>query len=371
MDANKEEFSVIDHMESRRKDGEHNPLTATFELTQKCNLRCCHCYLEHRQEGSELPASRWLAFIDEVADFGAYFASFTGGEVFLRPDLLEIARCALKRGIFFQFQTNGTYIDAEMAAVIQDLQPTKVEISIYGPNGAIHDRITGIRGSFDKSMRAIELLRKRNINVILKASVMPENKNHVQAMRKLADDAGLWIMFDANIMPGVFGSEKPLTYRMNNDEYRDYMIAENWGNAPGKELQHIRDDISRPDRRVLCTAAKKRFTITAIGEIIPCPIWRQSCGSLLDQSLASIWYGEKMTEMRKLKFEDLKNCASCKTYESCTRCAGLAFLESGDYRSCPQESLRVSSLLNQLRAEKQKSSNNDSDISSPGPGHDE
>lgn len=350
----KKNRSLIELMESRKQDGELNPLTATFELTHACNLRCCHCYLEHRQEGAELSTRQWLSFIDQTVDLGCYFAGFTGGEIFQRQDFLEIARYALKRGIFFQLQTNGTYIDAEMAAIVHDLQPTKVEISIYGPNAEIHDRVTGVRGSFDKSIRAVELLHERNINLFIKTTVMPENKDHIPAMRKMADDLGVWIMVDPVVMPGVFGSQKPLDYRMSDHEYRDYMISEQWDSTPGKELENIIKDSNRPDRRVLCTAAKKRFTISAIGDVIPCPIWRYSCGSLLQQTLKSIWYGEPMSELRSLEFEDLKGCVNCETYESCTRCAGMAYMDTGDYRGCPQECIRASSLLHEVREERSK-----------------
>lgn len=341
--------SAIDLIRNRRQEDELAPLTATYELTMACNLRCSHCYLEHRPARDELTTRQWFGFIDQAADLGAFFGGFTGGEILCRPDFLEIAGYAFRRGIFFHLQTNGTLIDREMARRIHDLQPTKVEVSIYGASAGVHDAITGVPGSFVKSLKAVDLLHELGIRLFIKTTVMSGNWRDVPALRRLADEHGVWFMPDPVLVPGVFGSASPLNQRMNDDEYRRYMIAEGWDREPGKEFAELVEESSRPDRRVLCTAAKKRFTIAVDGEVIPCVMWRQSCGNLLNQSLESIWYGETMTGMRKLKFEDLQSCASCEHYLNCVRCAGLAYMETGDYRGCPSECRRMSSLLAELR----------------------
>ncbi len=347
-----EKKSLIDFVEERKAAGELIPLTATFELTHACNLRCCHCYLENCQGSSdELSTKQWLDCIDQAVDMGAFFGTFTGGEILLRDDFLEIARHALKRGIFFGMQTNGTRIDAPMADAILDLRPTKVEISLYGASDELHDRITGVSGSFEKSIKAIELLRQRGIRVGVKTSVMSENREEVPSIRKLAAGLEAWLSADPVIMPGVFGSGGNLSHRMNDDEYRKYMIAEGWGRTPGKEFEDLVQDIDRPDRRVLCPAAKKRFTITARGDVIPCPIWRHNCGNVKQRALETIWLGEEMARLRRIKFEDLKACTTCKTYECCVRCAGSAEMETGDYLGCPSESRRMSSILSEIRRE--------------------
>jgi radical SAM protein with 4Fe4S-binding SPASM domain len=296
-----------------------------------------------------MTTDQWLYCIDQAVDLGAYFASFTGGEILLRDDFLEIARHAFGRGVFFGLQTNGTRINAPMADAIRDLHPTFVEISLYGASSQSHDIITKVPGSFEKSITAIKLLRERDVKVGVKTSVMSANRDEVQSIRKIVTDLGALYTADPIIMPGIYGSQKTLSYRMNDDEYQDYMISEGWGNTPGKEVADLVRDINRPDHRVLCTTAKQRFSISARGDVIPCVIWRHSCGNLLKNNLESIWYGEEMSRFRRLKFEDLKQCVECETYDSCLRCAGLAELETGDYKGCPSESRRMSGLLSKIR----------------------
>lgn len=353
-----EKKSLIDSLEERKRNGELIPLTATFELTHACNLRCCHCYLENCQKSSdELSTGQWRACIDQAVDLGTYFAAFTGGEIFMRSDFLEIARHALKRGVFFGLQTNATRIDEPLADAIQDLHPTIVETSLYGAGAQSHDRITKVPGSFANTVAAIEMLRKREIKVGIKTTVMSANRDQVQLIRKIADDLGAAYSADPIVMPGAFGSQESVSCRMNDDEYRDYMISEGWGRVPDKEVEDLVRDKDRPDRRVLCTSAKKRYSISPRGDVIPCVIWRHSCGNLLQQDLESIWHGEEMSRLRQMKFEDLNECVTCDTYGSCLRCAGLAEMETGDYLGCPSESRRMSRLLDEIRHEHRENKN--------------
>ena len=251
-----ERKSLVDLMMKRKQDGELIPLTATFELTHACNLRCCHCYLENSQGSEdELTTDQWLSCIDQAVDLGAYFATFTGGEIFSRPDFLDIARYALKRGVFFALQTNGTRIDAEMADVVRDLHPTKVEISLYGASAEVHDGITGVPGSFRKSVKAIELLRNRDIKVGVKTTVMSMNRDQVQPIREMAAGLGAWLSADPVVMPGIKGGDEITSYRMDDDEYREYMISQGWERATCKVVEDLVRDNDMPDRWVLCPSA--------------------------------------------------------------------------------------------------------------------
>lgn len=345
-----EKKSLIDLVEQRKENGELVPLTATFELTQACNLRCRHCYLENCQGNrDELTTDQWRYCIDQAVDLGVYFGSFTGGEILMRDDFMDIARYAYRKGVFFGLQTNGTRIDAPMADAVKDLNPTKVEISLYGAGAQSHDGITQVPGSFVKSITAVELLLKRDIQVTIKMTVMSANKDQVQPLRKIVSDLGAGFSADPIVIPGMSGSQETASLRMDDDEFHDYMISEGWGSNADKEVDDLVKDGDRSDRRVLCTSAKKRFCISARGDVFPCIIWRHNCGNLLQSDLESIWLGVEMTLLRQLKFVDLKQCTKCDTYGSCVRCAGLAEIDTGDYKGCPSECRRMSRILSEIK----------------------
>ncbi|PYU41972.1 MAG: heme d1 biosynthesis radical SAM protein NirJ, partial [Acidobacteria bacterium] len=79
---------VMDRLISRTVE-KHRPLSVHFDLTYRCNERCVHCYLDHDNHG-ELTTAECLQVLDDLARSGALFLTFSGGEIFLRPDLYEI-----------------------------------------------------------------------------------------------------------------------------------------------------------------------------------------------------------------------------------------------------------------------------------------
>ena len=89
--------------------------------------------------------------------------------------------------------------------------------------------------------------------------------------------------------------------------------------------------------------------MSARGDVFPLVNWGDGCCKLKRQGLESIWFGETMTRFRELAFEDLEACVGCETYENCVRCAGLAEIETGDYRGCPSESRRLSRILTEIK----------------------
>ena len=66
------------------------PLGAQLDLTYRCNERCVHCYLDHEDHG-ELTFAEITGLLDQMAGAGVFFLTISGGEIFLRPDLFEIA----------------------------------------------------------------------------------------------------------------------------------------------------------------------------------------------------------------------------------------------------------------------------------------
>src|SRR5438067_1698897 len=99
------------------------PFRVLIELTHRCNLRCQHCYLDLLHPPEELSASEWKRVIDDMAASGTMFVTFSGGELFLRRDWLEIARHARARGLAVRLFTSGTRLTRADADAIAELRP--------------------------------------------------------------------------------------------------------------------------------------------------------------------------------------------------------------------------------------------------------
>lgn len=327
------------------------PTQVNLELTQECNLRCRHCYLEFKQEGGELTTAEWKSVLDQIAGMGTMFVVFTGGEIFCRPDFFEICRRAHDLGLFYHFQTNATFIDAAMADKVMELNPTKVEISIYGASAEVHDAITRVPGSFEKTLDAIRMLRERHVRIIIKTTVMKPNLDDLPAIAALAGRLGLGYVFDPVIMPGVHGSGLPAELRLSDDEMRRFMVDQGWDREPTGEIVEAREALADedPERRMSCSAARSRFAISATGDVHPCVLWRKSAGNVRRDSLADIWHGELFSGIREIQLNHLYICHSCSIIQTCIRCPAIAYLDSGDVLAEAAENCRINRLLREVQ----------------------
>jgi len=82
------------------------PLKANIELTQNCNLACSYCYLR-RSRYEPMSTEQVKQLLSDLATLGCMFLALTGGEPFLRRDLLEIIQCAESRRFTIRILTRS------------------------------------------------------------------------------------------------------------------------------------------------------------------------------------------------------------------------------------------------------------------------
>lgn len=80
-----------------------HPHVGGIELTPYCNLRCVHCYLQDQEKSTLLSTEEVELIIDKIFDAGVLFLYFTGGEIFTRPDFLDIYIYAKKRDLLSNY----------------------------------------------------------------------------------------------------------------------------------------------------------------------------------------------------------------------------------------------------------------------------
>ncbi len=156
-----------------------------WNVTQRCNLRCKHCYAAgEANPACELTTEEGLRAIDGFADFGCPVVLFSGGEPFLRADILELAGHARVRGLRVVFSTNGTCITPDLAHRIQALGVSYVGISIDGER-ATHDAFRGVPGAYDRSLETIRACRDAGVKVGLRVTLTRANAREIPAIFRL------------------------------------------------------------------------------------------------------------------------------------------------------------------------------------------
>jgi len=202
---------IMDRLIARTVE-KHRPLSVHFDLTYRCNERCVHCYLDHDDHG-ELTTAECLKVLHDLARSGALFLTFSGGEIFLRPDLYEILAAA--RGLHFDIslKTNALLVTPERAARLREFDVRRVQISVYSDIPAVHDAITKVPGSLLRTLAAIPILLEHGLQVKLACPLMQENLMAYRGVMALAEKLGIPYILDLTITPMMNGSGGPLAHR--------------------------------------------------------------------------------------------------------------------------------------------------------------
>ncbi|MFH0790395.1 MAG: radical SAM protein [Candidatus Omnitrophota bacterium] len=308
------------------------PKQCLFELTYRCNLRCKHCYLPiHRAK--ELNKKQIFDAIKQLKDLGYLFITFSGGEIFLRSDFFELAEYARRLNFAVRLFTNGTLIDENIAVGIKKLCPLSVEISLYGFKQN-HEAVTREKGSFDRTINAINILRDKSISVFVKTIVMKDNAVEIWNLKRFVRKnlKVFWRGIGGGVLicPTDDGNRSPLRYRLTDSQLKDYFKQESKEiKAMGTEVPFKEIQPNEP----LCGAGLSLCNITPNGQVNPCvQIRLKKNNNLKDDSLANILNKcREMNEFRGLVMSDRKDCLGCEFARFCFGCPGISKLEKGSF----------------------------------------
>jgi len=312
----------------RKYRDENRLYAAMVELTWKCQCRCIHCYIDERKCG-ELSTAETVGLLDQMKDEGIIDLGFTGGEVFLRKDLPTVIEETHARGFIFFLLTNGILIDETAADMLKKNGAHHVEMSLMGSCAETHDSIMRHPGAFDKTLQAVRLLRERNITVVLKNSVLRRNVEELEKTAALAEKEGALFNASVSILPTTAGSSGPQSLAIDFDTAArlDRMLTGS-GLIPGED--------GLRGAMLECNAGRTNCGISPDGDVYPCLIWRRPVGNIRTDSLKNIWHEKTdpyLETIRRTKPEQSSVCFICTHRDSCRRCPGMAWSETGDFRS--------------------------------------
>jgi MoaA/NifB/PqqE/SkfB family radical SAM enzyme len=308
----------------------HVPLAVLFEVTHRCNLGCEHCYLTEGPMGRPRPTREELTLdevrraLDQLAEAGTLFVSFTGGEVFVRRDFLEIVAHARSLGFSVTVFTTGTLLTPETAAALADLHPLSVEVSIYSARPEVHDRVTKIPGSHARSLRALRLLRERGVVILIKSPIMSLNADELGDLVALAEELGAGYGFDPMLMPRRDGDRAPLALAPSLAQMRRFLADP----VLARELHQPVKCLPEQGEE-LCGTGRRTCMISPYGDVFPCGVHPHPAGNLRERSFAEIWHGSPLLhDLRTKTVDDLRHGAKRLVG---FRCSALALIEDGDF----------------------------------------
>jgi radical SAM protein with 4Fe4S-binding SPASM domain len=324
----------------------HQPLSVHFDLTYRCNERCVHCYLDHDDHG-ELTTAECLTVMKDLASAGTLFLTFSGGEIFLRPDLYEILAEARRLHFDVSLKTNALLVTEERAARLREFGVRRVQISVYSDIPEVHDAITKVPGSLQRTLAAIPLLLEQGLQVKLACPLMRENLLAYRGVMALAEKIGVPYVLDLTITPMMDGNEAPLAHRIPVSSLLPVMqdpalhackpqptaeAARAMQDYPATIDSAVSSGIESSAYEDLpCSAGHNSCYISPYGDVFPCVQLPQAAGNLRRERFRDIWYhAPQLERLRGIRESQLPVCSRCEIRSYCERCPGLALMEGGD-----------------------------------------
>ncbi|MGQ9611167.1 MAG: radical SAM/SPASM domain-containing protein [bacterium] len=298
------------------------PVMGLFDLTYKCNLKCKHCFITEEQR-QELALEEIKATLEQLKRNNTFIILFSGGEIFTRSDIIEILNYARKLNFKIEIFTNGTLLDNYLIKELHELSINNIAVSLYATSDKIHDKITGVSGSYRATIDAIELLIRQGISVTIKTTIMKDNFSEVDALYNWSKKRKIHYQLSYTIAPSLDKMRNNQKLRLTNTQIKE-LLQKKW------IRNHVVNLLDEPHLDYgdnVCSAGITSFNISAYGDVFPCAYLRLFCGNIRKESFESAWRSDVMNSIRSVKINDLETCFECKIRRWCTICLGLAWLE--------------------------------------------
>jgi pyruvate-formate lyase-activating enzyme len=166
-----------------------SPLHESLILTWKCNLHCRHCRPYLPQEG-DLSFDVVNRHLDSLVKKGTLFLHLTGGEPLVHKDFWKIVSCASQKNFALILHTNGTLITPEIGERLAHFNFLQVSLTVLGANARTHDSLTGVKGSFEKTITALKIMKEKKLDVVLTTTKLSDNQDEIPEMERLAKSHG-------------------------------------------------------------------------------------------------------------------------------------------------------------------------------------
>lgn len=323
------------------------PLAVLFQITNRCNLDCVHCY-QVRDEERELSTAEILRILGELRESGTLYVCFTGGEPFARDDFPAIVEEARRLRFVVALKTNGVLLGVDQAAWMARAGVAEVHVSIYGASAAAHDRITKQRGSFSQTIAAIEALRAAGVNVQMSVPLMRTNVGQFDEILELARRLDCRPAVEPQISVKEDCNRGVARLRTGDLDLARFFAHPEVLRRQREETQRKKELIANGDLLSShpCSSCHSFCHIDHVGRVRACNALPIFGGSLRERPFSDIWtHSEELERVRRVRVGDLPICRECDLIAYCTRCQGDAFLEEGDLLAPSPDACRRAGLL--------------------------
>lgn len=290
---------------------------AVISVTDKCNSKCVMCNIWQKEAEDILMPEDFLKLPSTLED-----VNLTGGEPFLRKDIVDIAANITKvaPNVKLIFSSNGFLtekITRDMIEIKKINPKLSISLSLDGID-EMHSKIRGINDAFDKVINTVESLKSNNINDIRFAfTASKENISHLSRVYDLSQKLGIeltlcvvhnsdnYYNIQTNQLPDFNELEQELKYVIKN-ELKGYNLRRLLRTY---YIQGILEYVKTQKRPLKCYAIDNSFFMDSSGDVYPCNILDTKIGNIKENSFEEIWGNAKTDKLKTVCY----NCDKCWT----------------------------------------------------------
>ena len=283
----------------------NNEGKAIWEITHQCNYGCSYCIFScnNKKIENELTTEECIHVIDELSQHNFKHLKITGGEPFLRKDIIEILKYASTR-LITDISTNASLLTPQKIKLLNELKLKMIHVSLDG-NKNEHESVRG-NNTYERTIKGLEYLKDSTNKIRIGSVIHFNNQNNLENLVIESEKLNAReIIF--SIMEPVYNQDKSLVKTISNEQLIETInsLKEKYQGRIivnynfGKQLNYINK----------CPAGEKFIFINNFGQISPCT-WvyenNKNCiskSSLRDKSLNEVMQDESLTKFLKLKKE--------------------------------------------------------------------
>ncbi len=315
------------------------PVLSEIAITYRCNLRCRFCYAGGNfPKFPELDTSGVKHILDIIYnDARVPSTSFTGGEPTLREDLEELIHYARKLGMRTNLITNATLLTTERVKRLKAAGLNSAQVSLEASMPALHDRIVGVRGAFEKTLRGLDALREAGITVHTNTTLNALNardaaNGFVSFVKSLGlDRFSMNLMIPCGAAVGsldelrlAYSDLPPIILAIKKKAHRAGIRFLWYSPTPYCIFNPIAEGLGNKS----CAACDGLLSIAPDGSILPCSSYDESVGNLLKQPFRDVWNGKRARFFKEKRFLPAP-CQNCEYKEICTGACPLYWRTEG------------------------------------------
>ncbi len=304
------------------------PTTALFECTYRCNARCDYCYNEKTTE--ELSTEKATAVLNKLDAAGIVTLVISGGEPFVRKDILTLLENALRLNFFrIGLMTNALAFTSEHLHFLINHSSRfhEVSVSIFSHNQEINDKIFGVKGALETTLYNCDHLIKAGIPVHAKINVRPDNFQSCRGTIKFLEERGFKV--------GLY----PYTGLLTSSQ-SSYAIdaVKHFSECRKVFARYKSKRSSTHSSGTLCSGINTHITINPAGLLRPCVAFKDAfIGDILNprplhEILNSSAPLKKLQTMRK---NDIRKCRDCSFFDSCLPCLAHVYNYNKNLEQAP------------------------------------